>query len=140
MTRVLLALACVVSGCDTVDLGSAPADLNACRPDRQFFVDRIWPELLDKDIAGKKCTNAGCHDGTSGGSLRLLRPQSMARLPLPEDWEGVYKATAGVVNCTSATSSPLLAKPDGRQTHGGGKLFEVGGPETLLVKMWLEVK
>ena len=57
----LVALALAAGACTTVDLGTPPADVNACRPGQQFFVDQIWPEILDKDYSGVHCSDSGCH-------------------------------------------------------------------------------
>ena len=43
-------------GCETVDLGHPPADINACRPSQQCFVDEIWPNFLAKDGYRAACT------------------------------------------------------------------------------------
>jgi hypothetical protein len=123
--------------CGTVDLGDPPADVNACRPSQRFFIERIWPELLDKDFGGKRCGDGGCHGAGSPRLLLLARPTAMAGVPLPPDWEMVYRATTEQLSCTNPTASALLTRPDGRQTHGGEKLFEPDGPEATLVKMWI---
>src|SRR4029453_6959404 len=81
-----------VLGCDTVDLGVPPADVNACRPSQQFFYERVWPEYLGKDHGGKRCSDARCHDAASPRLLLLPTPQSAPTLPLPADWAAVYKA------------------------------------------------
>ncbi|MDX2019200.1 MAG: hypothetical protein SF187_03100 [Deltaproteobacteria bacterium] len=141
MRRLLfIALTAFVANCGTVDLGPTPADINTCRPSQQFFYQRVWPELIDKDYGGKKCGDARCHDASSGREMIVVTPTSMATLPLPEDWMRVYRSVTGQLQCTSIAESPLLARPDGRQTHGGGKLFEPGGPQTTLLRMWAEAK
>jgi len=132
--------AAFVSGCGTVDLGPTPADINTCRPSQQFFYQRVWPEFIDKDHGGKKCSDARCHDASSGREMIVVTPTSAATLPLPEDWMRVYRSVTGQLQCTSIAESPLLARADGRKTHGGGKLVEPGGPESVLLRMWAEAK
>ena len=134
------ALTALSANCGTVDLGPTPADINTCRPSQQFFYQRVWPELIDKDHGGKKCGDARCHDASSGREMIVTAPTSAPTLPLPEDWMRVYRSVTGQLQCTSIAESPLLARPDGRQTHGGGKLFEPRGPEATLLRMWAEAK
>lgn len=127
-------------GCGTVDLGTAPADVNACRPSQQFFYQRVWPEFIDKEHGGKKCGDTRCHDASSGREMIIVPPTSAATLPLPEDWMRVYRSVAGQLQCTSIAESSLLARADGRKRHEGGKLVEPGGPESILLRMWVEAK
>src|SRR5207253_5779326 len=61
MTRAQpLLLLLLVCACDTVDLGPALADVNACRPSQSFFTEQIWPNFLAKDYGGKHCYDARC--------------------------------------------------------------------------------
>lgn len=143
MRRVLIAVglaAAMTMGCGTVDLGPTPADLNTCRPSQAFFAQRVWPELLAKDYGGKTCGDARCHGITSGRALIVVQPTSMATQPLPEDWMQVYRSTTSQLQCTDVAQSTLLTKIDGRQSHGGGKLVEPGGPESTLLRMWVEAQ
>ena len=123
-------------GCDTVELGSPPAGVNACRPSQRFFVDRVWPEFLAQTYGQRRCSDAGCHDGASPRQLSLPPPTSAPTLPLPADWVAVYTSTAEQVLCTNALASPLLVRPSSTD-HGGTKLIEPQGPEALLVQMWV---
>jgi hypothetical protein len=122
--------------CDTVDLGIPPPGVNACRPSQQFFLERIWPEFLTKDYAGKRCGDAGCHDAASPRVLRLPPPSSPASLPLPSDWLLVYTAAAEQMSCTDAANSLLLNRPSSLG-HGGGRLIELDGAEAMLLKAWV---
>jgi hypothetical protein len=126
-------------GCDTVDLGPPPADVNLCHPSQLFFVQQIWPNFLAKDYGGKRCGDARCHDASSGRQLVLPPPTSPAPsgLPLPDDWAALYKSTIEQMQCTDVKSSPLLTHPDGEVTHGGGALIAPDGPEVTLVTMWV---
>jgi hypothetical protein len=139
MKRALFVLV-VVAGCNTVDVGPPLADVNACRPSPSFFVEQIWPNFLSKDYGGKKCSDASCHDAGSGRQLVLTAPTSMGTVPLPSDWAIIYKSATEQLLCTNVDASPLLSRPDGQQTHGGGKLIDPGGAEATLVKMWVSAK
>jgi hypothetical protein len=123
--------------CGTVDLGPPPADVNACRPSQAFFLERIWPEFLNKDYGGRRCNDGGCHDAAGRQSLVLTAPASAPGLPLPADWAAVYRSATEQMRCTNVASSPLLTHPDGRSPHGGMQLIEPEGPEEMLVKMWV---
>ena len=136
-TRHTLYLAAVLAGCGTVDVGPPLADVNACRPSQSYFVEQIWPNYLDKDYSGRHCSQSGCHDSGAGRQLVLSAPPSALALPLPSDWAAVYRSVTQQMLCTDVTSSPLIARPDGRQTHGGGKLIQPDGPEATLVKAWV---
>jgi hypothetical protein len=70
----------------------------------------------------------------------LTPPTSPGALPLPPDWAMVYRSVTEQLRCTNVESSPLLARPDGRQPHGGEKLIEPNGPEAILVKMWVSAR
>jgi hypothetical protein len=137
-------LAGLVAGCDTVDLGEPPADVNACRPSETFFVERVWPEFLSRDFAGKRCSDSGCHDAASARRLRLPAPSSPPGLPLPADWGLVYRSATDQLICTSPGASPLITKPSGQASHGGNllaaPLIEPDGPEAALVRAWVEAR
>jgi hypothetical protein len=136
-----LSLLILTAACNTVDVGPPLADVNACRPSQSFFVEQIWPNFLSKTYAnGKRCSDSGCHDAGSGRALVLTPPQSAGTIPLPADWAQIYRSTTEQLLCTNVESSPLLARPDGRQTHGGQKLIEPNGPEATLVKMWINAR
>ena len=135
----LLAAAAVALGCETVQLGSPPADINACRPDQRFFYDRVWPEFLGRELSGKRCSDSGCHDTGSPRQLRIPAPTSVPGLPLPTDWAAAYQSVTEQMFCSNVASSPLIARPS-RLDHGGGKLIEPDGPEAMLVRMWVEAR
>ena len=136
---VLVALATGSGSCETVDVGSPPADINACRPDQRFFYERVWPEFLGREVSGKHCNDSGCHDGASPRQMRLPAPTSVPTLPLPMDWAAVYKAVTEQMSCTDVSSSPLIVRPS-RVDHGGGKLIDPDGSEAMLVRMWVDAK
>jgi hypothetical protein len=146
--RSWVAAACAVIGaavgalgaCETVDLGSPPADINACRPSQQFFIDQIWPNFLAKDYNGKHCYDVGCHDMGSGRPLTLvqIQPGDVGMVPLTGNWAMNYRSVTEQMNCTNVKSSALLAFPGGILNHGGGMLIDPDkGPESLLVQMWV---
>lgn len=127
----------LLGGCGTVDVGPPLADVNACRPSQTYFAEEIWPNFLDKDYGGRRCSQSGCHDTGAGRQLVLSAPPTPLSTPLPTDWAAVYRSVTQQMLCTDVGSSPLIARPDGRETHGGGKLIQVDGPESMLVKMWV---
>jgi hypothetical protein len=130
-----------LAACDTVDIGEPLADVNACRPSQAFFVSDVWPNFLAKTYeGGKRCSNSGCHDSGSARQLVLTPPTSAPATPLPPDWVALYKSVTEQLLCTNVSASPLLAKPDGRQSHGGLKIIEPEGPEAMLVKMWVSTR
>jgi hypothetical protein len=132
----------LLAGCDTVDLGAPPADVNACRPSQAFFRDRIWPEFLDKDYSGKHCNDSSCHD--TGKALTIPNPapstdplNPVAPIPFPPDWAANYKSATENMQCTNVAASALLVNPAGLVTHGGGKLIDPNGPEATLLVEWV---
>ena len=140
MNRTLLLIVVLSAGCNTVDVGPPLADVNACRPSPSFFVEQVWPNFLNKEFNGKRCSDRSCHDASSGRQLVLTPPQSQGTVPLPPDWALVYRSATEQLLCTNVESSPLLTRPDGRQTHGGQKLIDPDGPEATLVKMWVNAR
>jgi hypothetical protein len=127
----------LAAGCDTVDLGTPPADVNACRPSQQYFIDTIWPMVLDVDYGGKRCNDSGCHDRTSGRPLTLVNPVVPGALPLPMDWANNYRSTTEQMNCANVESSPLIMFPTGQRVHGGKTLFASDSNEVTLIKAWI---
>jgi hypothetical protein len=132
----LLLAAALSAACETVDLGTPPADVNACQPGRQFFIDDIWPMILAKDYAGKHCYDSQCHGSASTNSLKLAVPVETGALPFPTDWESNYRATSQQMNCSNVAASKLLMIPTSAN-HGGGMLFTPTGPEAMLIQMWV---
>jgi len=143
------------TGCETVNLGNPPADINACRPSQDYYVGNpsdggqnggIWSNLLDKDYGGKKCTDSACHGAGSTNSLKLRMPTGcippapgcVVPLPLTQEWAANYRATAEQMNCSNVTASRLLALPGGLLPHGGQKLFDAANsPEAQLIIGWV---
>jgi hypothetical protein len=138
----LLALAMTAAagvGCETVDLGEPPADINACRPGPQWFIDQIWPNVLAKDgyPGGVHCYDAACHGALAPNALDLMVPTSAGSIPLANEWATNYMSVTEEMSCSNVASSKLLELPGGIRRHGGGKLFEPDGPEATLIKMWI---
>ena len=131
-----VAVAFAASSCDTVDLGSSPADLNACLPSEKFFAQHLWPEFLGKDYGGKHCYDGGCHGAGSPQVMVLVPPAGEPMVPLSPEWAAVYQAVARQTNCTSASASLLIERPS-NVNHGGHKLIDPDGAEATLVKMWV---
>jgi hypothetical protein len=127
-------------GCDTVDLGTPPDDVNACRPSQQYFIDVIWPMVLDVDYGGKRCNDSGCHDQSSGRPLTLVDPVNPGALPLPMDWAGNYMSTTEQMNCSNVGASRLILFPTGQMVHGGQTLFAPDSEQVTLIKAWISAK
>jgi hypothetical protein len=144
-----LLAALATAGCHTVDLGSPPADVNACRPSQAFFATTIGPSVMFKEYAGgKHCYDSNCHGQASNNSLKLTLPMvpdafaadggTAPTIPLPmTDWLPDYISTAQQMNCTDGTASKLYRLPTGLQTHGGGMLFPTSGPEASAILNWV---
>jgi hypothetical protein len=154
--RIALALAtaALVGGalgsCQTVDLGSPPADINACRPSQSFFVREVWPNVLAADYGGKHCSDAKCHDPASGRPLTLIAnpqpdlnagfdPMNPAPIPnpLPADWAANYRSASEQMNCSNPSASDLVARPTAQRTHGAPKLFGATDPPATTIEMWV---
>jgi hypothetical protein len=136
---VVVTLAAISLGllaCGTVDVGPPLADVNACRPSQAFFATEVWPNFLSRDYGGKHCYDRGCHDSGAGRELILTAPSTPLSAPLPTEWMTVYRSATRQLLCTNVSSSPLLARPDGRQSHAV-KLIEPDGAEATLIKMWV---
>ena len=133
----LVLAATLLAACETVDLGDPPADVNACRPSQQFFIDAIWPMLLAQDYGGQHCYDAACHGGASSNSLRLTVPSGAGTIPFPADWNSNYRSVTEQMNCSNVAASKLLAMPSGQRPHRGGMLISPTGPEADLIKMWV---
>jgi hypothetical protein len=137
--RHTLGILALAAACGTVDVGPPLADVNACRPSQAFFAAEVWPNFLARDYQGKHCADSGCHDRGAGRELVLTAPTTPLAAPLPADWMALYTSTTRQLSCTNASSSALLARPDGRQTHAV-KLIEPDGPESTLIKMWISAR
>jgi hypothetical protein len=133
--------AAVGVGCETVDLGQPPSDINACRPSQQWFVDQIWPNFLAKDgyPNGVHCYDAACHGALAPNALDLMVPDPSVTpsIPLTGIWATNYMSVTEEMSCSNVASSKLLELPAGLKVHGGGKLIEPDGPEATLIKMWI---
>jgi hypothetical protein len=123
--------------CETVDLGQPPADINACRPSQQFFIDEIWPNVLAKDYGGKHCYDSTCHGALAPNALDLNDPMTAGTIPLTGTWAVNYMTATEEMNCSNVASSKLIEYPGGIRNHGGNKLFDPDGPEATLIKMWI---
>jgi hypothetical protein len=108
-----------LAGCPTVDLGDTPPDIGQCRPDRQYYIDVIWPRYLAPAAPARSCVAAsGCHEAQTGRSA--LRLSTAA----PVDHDRNYQVVTRFLNCSTPTASELLTKPlAGIEAHQGGDLF-----------------
>jgi hypothetical protein len=127
-------------GCQTVDLGAPPADVNLCEPSQQFFIDSIWPMFLGNTYNGKHCYDSGCHGPGSTTAMTLTNPnpsEMVTMPPLPADWEANYTQATHRMNCSDPADSDLLIYPENRVPHGGGMLIMPNGPEATLITTWV---
>jgi len=127
-------------GCQTVDLGAPPADVNLCEPSQKFFVESIWPMFLGNDYNGKHCYDSGCHGSGSTTAMTLTNPSQATpdlTMPLPADWAADYAQATHRMNCADPLDSDLLIYPQNRVPHGGGMLIMPTGPEATLVSNWI---
>jgi hypothetical protein len=127
----------VTLGCQTVDLGAPPADVNLCEPSQQFFIDSIWPMFLGNTYNEKHCYDSGCHGPGSTTAMTLTNPSGPGMIPLPADWEANYTQATHRMNCSDPADSDLLIYPENRVPHGGGMLIMPTGPEATLISMWV---
>jgi hypothetical protein len=128
--RLLLAsLLGTALGCQTVDLGTPPADVNVCEPGPQYFVTTIWPMFLGQDYNGKHCFDSTCHGTLTHMTLTDITNE-IAKLPtplpnpLPSDIVDDYTQASQQMNCSDALDSRLLTFPENVQVHGGGELID----------------
>jgi hypothetical protein len=132
------------TGCQTVDLGAPPADVNLCEPSQQYFVTQIWPNFLGNTYNSKHCFDSSCHGtGTLTAMTLTDITASIATLstpppnPLPPDILADYAQATQKMNCADPLDSDLLIYPENRLAHGGGMLIAPTGPEPTLVQMWI---
>jgi hypothetical protein len=142
---VALVAAGVAGGCSTVDNGDPPADVNACRPSQQYFYEQICPNYLAMDFGGKTCMDASCHGSQSTVGVRLKIALTSCTQDAPptipfvagSTWFASYTSATHVMSCTDVAGAAFYTKPSGQEQHGGGKLFEPGGPELTLLQQWV---
>lgn len=108
-----------LAGCPTVDLGDSPPDVGLCRPDRQYYIDVIWPRFLAPAQTARSCVGAiGCHDSQTGRSALRLSGN------VPADHDRNYQVVTRFLNCSTPMASELLTKPlAGIEAHQGGDIF-----------------
>ena len=128
-----LLLVLLASGCPTVDLGDEPPIPDACRPDKQLFVDEVWPMALAAGGAGS-CVAADCHAKATGRSAFRVIPTPATM----SEHDQNYEATIRFLNCGTPRASALLTKPVGSvEPHGGGDLWSYGQAPADLVETWI---
>jgi hypothetical protein len=135
------------AGCQTVDLGAPPADVNACEPGIQYFTSNVWPMFLGMAYNGKHCFDSGCHDLGSRTPLTLTDISTELPLPspppnpLPPDIMADYTQAAQQMNCSDVADSKLLIFPENIQVHGGGQLIDPNSQQATdtltLLQTWV---
>jgi hypothetical protein len=134
----VVVLACLVplmTGCPSVDLGNNPVPPARCAPDRQYFDDVIWPEMLAPSDPARSCVAAGgCHDiGNSPRSGLRLEPDITMAGALDDN----YRAATAFLTCGFPMGSPLLTKPSAESPdHGGGVIFAGDDPVVSAFESW----
>jgi hypothetical protein len=131
----------VTPACGTVDIGPTTGPPEGCNASPAFFVQRVWPEYLDK----YGCGRSDCHDSVSGhGYFRL---ESVANQPSfdptqptsnwPEPWRFNLISATRVLNCADATSSLIDAVPTARGLpHPPGDVVTDHDAADKLMKDW----
>jgi hypothetical protein len=127
-----LLLLVALSGCPTVELGDAPADIGLCNPagGLPYFQDVIWPEFIRPSNTTTGCTIGGCH-GAGGTSPRFTTS--------PVDFAFNYRLTQSLLNCGTPMASRLLTKPlAGVEGHSGKDIFQPTDPAVQVFLDWFE--
>ena len=127
----LAALAPLLAGCPTVDLGDTPTDIGLCNPPGgiDYFTDVIWPEFVRPTDGMEGCTKTGgCHNEAGGNGL------SFKTQPAP-DFPFNFRQAQLFLNCGTPSQSLFLAKPlSGMEPHGGGDIFMMGADDATIAK------
>ncbi len=128
-------------GCQTVDLGTPPADVNLCEPGQMWFLTQIWPNFLGQDYNGVHCYDSNCHGPSPKGALALINSTEPMTLPLQMEWSANYLSASHLMNCSDPMDSRLITLPEGKQTHGGGMLIDPSSAQgtqiNMLLNMWI---
>jgi hypothetical protein len=126
-------------GCQTVDLGAPPADVNLCEPGQMWFVTQIWPNFLGQDYNGVHCYDANCHGPNPKGALALINSSEPMTFPLQMEWAANYASASHLMNCSVPMDSRLINLPEGKQTHGGGMLIDPSSAQGIQINMLLNM-
>ncbi len=128
-------------GCQTVDLGAPPADVNVCQPGQMWFLSQVWPNFLAQDYNGAHCYDSNCHGPNPKGQLALINSSEPMTTPLQPEWAANYASASQLMNCSDPSDSRLLALPEGVQTHGGGMLIDPNSTQGMqiisILNMWV---
>src|SRR5690242_2364267 len=84
----------------------------------------------------------GCNGGTCHGAVKGqngFRLTLFAADPALDHERLLHEFAGRRLNLHDPDSSLLLLKATGRVSHGGGKRLEVGSPEYVLLRRWLEL-
>jgi hypothetical protein len=130
------------TGCETVDLGAPPADVNLCEPGPMWFLSQVWPNFLGQTYSnGVHCYDANCHGPNPKGQLALINSTQPMTFPLQPDWAANYASASQLMNCADPADSRLIILPEGKQTHGGGMLIDptsAAGTQIIsILDMWV---
>ena len=128
-------------GCQTVDLGAPPADVNVCQPGQMWFLSQVWPNFLAQDYNGVHCYDSNCHGPNPKGQLALINSSEPMTTPLQPEWAANYASASQLMNCSDPSDSRLLVLPEGVQTHGGGMLIDPNSTQGMqiisILNMWV---
>jgi hypothetical protein len=131
----VVVLACLLGGCPSVDLGNSPGPPSRCTPDRQYFEDVIWPEMLAPSEPSRSCVaEGGCHDASNNprSGLRLETDLTVAGAI-----EDNYQTATRFLTCGFPMASLLLTKPSAdAPDHGGGIIFAADDPVVSVFESW----
>jgi hypothetical protein len=137
VTVALFALLVLSTGCPTLDLGEEPAAPGACRPDRLYFEEVIWPDFVNgAGNANLSCVAAaGCHD-SNNAARSSMRFETTA----PINFQRNYDIMTRFLNCGTPDESSALTKPlAARDPHGGGDLFGDADQATDIFLSWFDL-
>jgi hypothetical protein len=137
--------ALAVSGCETIDVGPATAQLSNCEPPPGFFVSDVWPKFFDHYGCGK----SGCHDASTGRSAFRLQSLTGVIAPLPTDppsswpaaWAANLLSVENNLDCAAPSASAVLVVPENQSGgHGGGTVVTGAdvAADVALFRMWLQ--
>ena len=88
------------------------------------------------DLTGRKALVTGGAQGLGAGMAEALAAAGAAVVIGDINSDAGKTTVTEQMLCTNVSSSPLIARPDGRQTHAV-KLIDTDGAEEMLVKMWV---
>lgn len=126
-----------ITGCPTVDLGEPPPVPALCDPGINYYVEVVWPDLIEAGGAPERsCVGeSGCHRSADGRTaLRFIDVD-------PGNPGGSHQQNYDVVkrflNCGTPEASRFFTKPlAGIDAHGGPEPFAPGSEEEMKFLLW----